>query len=67
MFKWLERFSLEIEELNDANDIEWIKCALNALICNTYKFYEKKIGIYIHALLIMCNHVLYISSTVSPG
>jgi hypothetical protein len=53
MFKWLEQFSLEIEELNDANDIEWIKCALNALICNTYKFYEKKIGIYIHALLIV--------------
>jgi hypothetical protein len=42
MFKWLERFSLEIEELNDANDIEWIKCALNAFICNTYKFYEKR-------------------------
>jgi len=42
MLKWCEWFSLEIKELNDTNGTEWIKCALNVFICNTYKFHEKK-------------------------
>jgi hypothetical protein len=43
MLKWCEWFSLEIEELNDTNGTDWIKCALNAFICNTYKFHEKNV------------------------
>jgi hypothetical protein len=56
MLKWCEWFSLEKEELNDTNGTEWIKCALNAFICNTYKFHEKNRSTCIHALLIMCYH-----------
>jgi hypothetical protein len=43
------------------------KICLNALIGNTYKFHERRYKfherrwVYVHALLIICNHVLYTS------